>query len=31
LADGDEVIVNGQFALRDGIAIVVDSQSASAR
>jgi membrane fusion protein (multidrug efflux system) len=31
LADGDEVIVNGQFALRDGIAIVVDSQSASTR
>lgn len=31
LNDGDEVIVKGQFAIRDGVEIVVDSQPASAR
>ncbi|MFT5441005.1 MAG: RND family efflux transporter MFP subunit [Myxococcota bacterium] len=31
LQEGDEVIVKGQFALRDGVAIVVDSQTTRAR
>ena len=31
LSDGDEVIVEGQFALRDGVQIVVDSQTTDAR
>lgn len=31
LSEGDQVIVEGQFALRDGVAIVVDSPTASSR